>query len=90
MATTTVVTAAADAWTLAYTAAGAVSGIVQPKQGGIHVLMRIGASVTTGDAADAAAEMITAGEARDVSLANGDKVLVRPIGGESTKVVVRL
>jgi hypothetical protein len=90
MATTTAVTAAAGAWTLAYTAAGTVSGIVQPVQGRFHIMMRIGASAVIGDALTAAAELVTAGEARQVTLASGDKVFVRPVGDEAVSVIVRL
>lgn len=90
MATTTTVAVPAGEWTLAYTAAGTVTGVVQAAPGGIEVMMRIGSGVLVGDALTAAAEWITPGEARPVDLASGDKVFVRPVGERATTVIVRL
>jgi hypothetical protein len=94
MTTTTAVSAAVDAWTLAYTASGAVTVVLQHVGPGQDLKVRIGASVTTGDALTSAAEFMYPREARSFTLANGDKIMVSPAqpstsGGVAIPVIVR-
>ena len=75
----TAVSAALDAWTLAYTASGAVTVALQHVGPQGELLVRIGSSATTGDAATAPAEYMFPREVRSFTLANGDKIYVRPV-----------
>ena len=90
MATTTAVSAAAgDAWTLAYTAAAAVTIALQCRSSGGDLLVRIGSATATTDAPGAAAEVLYPRELRSITLASGDKVHVRPSGPDAVAVTVR-
>lgn len=68
---------AGDAWTLVYTAAGAVTLFLQNRSSSVDLLIRISASATTGDATTAAAEILFARDDRSIPLASGDKVYAR-------------
>lgn len=91
MASTTNVTAVAGAaWTLAYTAAGAVTIGVQNRHKNSEVLVRVGASAATGDSPDASALLLFPNEYRTLTLANGDKVFTRPLSADENAIVVVL
>lgn len=88
--TTTAVTAATgDAWTLAYTAGASVTIYIQNRSPGGDLLVRCGASTATDDAPGAAAEVLYPREGRSITLANGDKVHVRPTGPNDVALIVR-
>lgn len=86
----TEVTAASGSWTLAYTAAGAVTITLQNRSTANDVLVRIGPSTATSDAVNAAAEVLYARQSLAVTLANGDKVHVRSANEDASATPARV
>ncbi len=69
-----------NAWTQVYSAAGAVSAMVQNLSQDCPVRVRVGASVATSDNLDTAAfEVLLPLEKRAYALATSDKILVAPV-----------
>ena len=86
----TVTAEAGDAWTLAYTAGGTVTLTMQNRSPGGDLLVRVGASTATSDAAGAGAEVLYPREVRSIPLSSGDKVHVRPTGESDIQVSMRV
>lgn len=90
MTTMTSVAAPAGEWTLAYTSAADNTDIgIANNSPGVLLRVRIDASATVGDAETAGHVVVQALELRSFgSLANGDKVLVRPVGASDGLLTV--
>lgn len=82
---------AGDAWTLLYTAAGAVTVHVQAKAPTNGLLVRVGSGTATSDSADASAEYLNPrAPAVAFVLATGDKIHARADGPNAQIAILRV
>lgn len=82
---------AGDAWTLIYTAGATVTVYVQAKVPTNGLLVRVGASTATSDAADASAEYLNPrAPAVAFNLVSGDKIHARADGPNAQIAILRV
>lgn len=88
MTAMTATAAPAAAWTLVYTAAGAVTINAHNPSNSTKLRVRIGAAVVIGDALTSASIILQCEDTKPYTLAIGDKVMVQPVGADAGSVLI--
>lgn len=87
MATMTKTAVNVGAWTVVYTAAGAITITLQNLDGATPMKVRIGTAVVVGDSLEAAADVLLPLDLRAYTLAISEVVMVQPVRSSSSIAV---